>query len=142
VNTSDVVVELLKNSKEPMRTEEIAEQLNKGSANVRKILSNLARKGKIERVAYGLYSVNAGVNVESESVNAEEIAKRAYREYMRNWSAQHKERVREYQKQWRAKNREKVREYQRQWRAQHRDKIKVYQKRYWIKRGLRAGVVE
>ncbi|GAH84027.1 unnamed protein product, partial [marine sediment metagenome] len=72
MNTRDRIISLLSQSKEPLRVKKIAYELKKTGANIRKILSNLCREGKIARAGYGEYissvnvkkSVNVSVNVE------------------------------------------------------------------------------
>ncbi|RXG62617.1 hypothetical protein ES695_21200, partial [Candidatus Atribacteria bacterium 1244-E10-H5-B2] len=67
MNTREEIISLLSKSKKPLRAKEIASELKKTSVNIRKILSNLCKEGKIARVGYGKYALS--VNVKNESVN-------------------------------------------------------------------------
>ena len=67
MNTRDRIISLLSQSKKPLRAKKIAFELKKSDANIRKILSNLCKEGKIERVGFGDY--RSSVNVKNESVN-------------------------------------------------------------------------
>ncbi|MBA7569167.1 hypothetical protein ES695_06915 [Candidatus Atribacteria bacterium 1244-E10-H5-B2] len=71
MNTRDKIISLLSQSKEPLGPKKIALELKKTSANIRKILSNLYKEGKIARVGYGEYILSyiSSVNVKNKSVN-------------------------------------------------------------------------
>ncbi|GAI72697.1 unnamed protein product, partial [marine sediment metagenome] len=78
MNTREEIISLLSQSEKPLGPKRIALELKKTSVNIRKILSNLCKEGKIEKVGYGEYissvnkSVNKSVNVLGESVNVED----------------------------------------------------------------------
>jgi predicted transcriptional regulator len=95
MNTRELILNLLSKSEEPLNAKGISFELGKSSADIRKILSNLSREGKIKKVAYGQYaSVNVSVN---ESVNVElaKEAKNTYNAYFRKYYAKHPEKRKE-----------------------------------------------
>ena len=130
MNTREGIIGLLLESKEPLTAGDIAIKLNKTTADIRKILSNLCKEGKIERLAYGKYqSVNVSkskeltrsnesvnvisnqsVNVVNESVNVKELARKLINEYHRKYYADHREQIRKYQKRYWLKKAMELRE--------------------------------
>jgi len=77
MNTREEIINFLSKSDKPLSPKEISLELKKTSANIRKILSNLYKEGKIKRVGFGKYkpSVNVKpvtVNVLRETVNIKE----------------------------------------------------------------------
>jgi len=154
MNTREGIIGLLLESKEPLTAGDIAIKLNKTTADIRKILSNLSREGKIERLAYGKYSsVNVipgqSVNVLNESVNVKELelikkAKQQYyaehreqiREAHRKHYAKHREQIKKYQKEWRAKNPDYNKLWLRAFRKKYPEKQKEYDTRYWLKKAM------
>jgi len=158
MNTRERIIGLLIESREPVTAGDMAIKLNKTTADIRKILSNLSREGKIERVGYGKYqSVNVipgqSVNVLNGSVNVKELEliKKAkqqyyaeYREvrnaYYRKYYAEHREQIREYQKKynkkWRAKHPDYNKLWLREFRKRHPGKQKEYDTRYWLKKAM------
>ena len=154
-NTRELILNAL--SKGKRTAKELAVELNKSSADIRKILSNLYKEGKINKVSYGVYSsVNITVNVKTESVNVEEneLIRRAINEDHRKHYAKHKETRRAYFNKYYADNREAIRAYHRKYYAEHIEKMrafnrkyyklyperrKEYERRYWLKRA-KAGL--
>ncbi|MBA7570194.1 hypothetical protein ES695_00355 [Candidatus Atribacteria bacterium 1244-E10-H5-B2] len=67
MNTRDRIISLLSQSEKPLGPKIIASGLKKTSANIRKILSNLCKEEKVERVSFGEYVLS--VNVKNKSVN-------------------------------------------------------------------------
>jgi len=55
MNTREKILALLSKSEKPLGPKRIALELKKTSVNIRKILSNLCKEGKIEKVGYGEY---------------------------------------------------------------------------------------
>ena len=164
MNTRDKIISLLSQSKEPLRVKKIAFELKKSSANIRKILSNLCREGKIARAGYGEYILsvnvkNKSVNVLGESVNvlnksvnvgspeAKKLINREINKYRRTYFQRLKIKDPEaYGKMRKAKNRYlrdwRVRnpDYNKKWlKAYHKrypEKFREYQRRYWLKKAL------
>ncbi|MBA7499831.1 hypothetical protein ES704_02580 [subsurface metagenome] len=153
MNTREEIINLLSKSKKPLGPKTIALELKKSSVNVRKILSNLYKEGKIARVGYGEYiaSVNVGKSV-NKSVNvktpeAKKLINREINKYRRTYFQRLKiEDPEAYGKMRKAKNR-----YLRDWRARNPDynknwlkeyykkypeRVREYQKRYWLKKAL------
>ncbi|MBA7579277.1 hypothetical protein ES695_14490 [Candidatus Atribacteria bacterium 1244-E10-H5-B2] len=97
MNTREEIISLLSKNEKPLGPKTIALELKKSSVNIRKILSNLCREGKIERVIYGKY-----ISLEISE----------------QW---HKDNP-EYAKQYYKNNLEKVRKYHNQY-NKDRDKI-------------------
>ena len=130
MNTREGIIGLLIESKEPVTAGDIAIKLNKTTADIRKILSNLSKEGKIQRVGYGKYqSVNVSkskelnelnqsvnvipgqsVNVVNGSVNVKELARKLINEYHRKYYADHREQIRKYQKRYWLKKAMELRE--------------------------------
>jgi len=126
MNTREEIIALLSKSKKPLGSKIIASELKKTSMNIRKILSNLYKEGKITKAGYGKYiaSVNVlgkSVNVKPKSVNLEELIKKVKREYQRDY----RERNPDYNKNW-------LRAYHRK----YPKKSKEYRRRYWVKKVL------
>jgi len=164
MNTREEIINLLSKSGKPLRAKGIAFELKKSSVNIRKILSNLFKEGKITRVGYGEYalSVNAknesvnvpgeSVNVKNESVNVEapeakklinkEIYKyrKAYLQKLKANDPESFERMkkarREYYKRWRAENPDYNKNWLRAYHKKYPEKYKIYQRRYWLKKAL------
>ena len=146
MNTREGIIGLLIESRETLTAGDIAIKLNKTTADIRKILSNLSREGKIERLAYGKYSSvnvskskeltrsnesvnvisNQSVNVVNGSVNVKELIKKAKQQYY----AEHREVRNAYYRKYYAEHREQIREYQKKyfkkWRAKHPDYNKLW----------------
>ncbi len=119
MNTREEIIILLSKSKKPLGPKIIALELKKTSVNIRKILSNLYKEGKIERVGYGEYILS--VNVLNESVNLEELIKEAKREYERDY---------------RKRNPDYNKNYLRAYYQKYPEKAKEYKRRYWVKKAL------
>ncbi|MBA7519441.1 hypothetical protein ES705_11519 [subsurface metagenome] len=159
MNTREEIINLLSKSEKPLGPKIIALELKKSSVNVRKILSNLCREGKITRAGFGKYSVltvnetvNETVNVLNKSVNvktpeAKKLINREINKYRRTYFQRLKIKDPEaYGKMRKAKNR-----YLRDWRVRNPDynknwlkayykkypeRIREYQRRYWLKKAL------
>ncbi len=71
MNTREKIITLLSQSEKPLGPKAVALELKKSSVNIRKILSNLYKEGKIARVGYGEYILSyiLSVNVKNKSVN-------------------------------------------------------------------------
>ena len=156
MNTREGIIGLLLESKEPLTAGDIAIKLNKTTADIRKILSNLSREGKIERLAYGKYSsvnvdrskelneliksVNVipgqSVNVVNESVNVKELARKLINEAHRKYYADHREQIRKYQKEWRDQHSDYNKLWLREFRKKYPGKQKEYDARYWLKKAM------
>ena len=149
MNTREGIIGLLIESREPLTAGDIAIKLNKTNSDIRKILSNLSREGKIERLAYGKYSsvnvdrgnelneLNQSVNVLSnQSVNVKELARKLINEAHRKYYADHREQIRKYQKEWRDQHPDYNKLWLRAFRKRHPGKQKEYDKRYWLKKAL------
>ena len=156
MNTRERIIGLLLESRELLTAGDIAIKLNKTTADIRKILSNLSREGKIERLAYGKYqSVNVSkskeltrsnesvnvisnqsVNVVNESVNVKELARKLINEYHRKYYAEHREVMNAYCRKYYADHSEKIKKYQKEWRAKHPEKQKEYDTRHWLKKAM------
>lgn len=134
-----------------MSAKELSIELKKSNADIRKILSNLYKEGKILKVAYGQYSrVNISANITNESVNTEnelikkartEYQKKRYAEikrvmnaYQREYYRKHREEKRAYSKRYYAEHIEKMREFNRKYYALYPERRKEYTRRYWLKK--------
>lgn len=131
MNTRSKILNILSRSKKPLGPKRIALELGKTGANIRKILSNLCKEGKIERAGYGKYvsSVNVknkSVNVLNISVNVDDSeAKRLINE-ARN----------KYLKDWRARNPDYNKNWLKKYRKKYPKKVREYQNQYWLKKAL------
>ncbi|GAI65103.1 unnamed protein product [marine sediment metagenome] len=162
MNTREEIISLLSKSKKPLGPKIIALELKKNSVNIRKILSNLYKEGKIARVGYGEYisSVNVkskSVNVKSKSVNvlgesvnvedpeAKKLINKEIRKYRKAYLQKLKasdpeayEKMKkarcEYYKRWRAKNKDYNKKWLKEYHKKHPEKFREYQKRYWYRR--------
>lgn len=158
MKTSQLILDLLAKSNNPLSAKEIATQLNQSSGNIRATLTRLCEQGLIKRVAYGLYesvtvkentsnlalneSVTKSVTLPSESVTVlsdeDELIRAGYRAYYRKYKALHPEKLKAYYRKYRELHSEKFKEYNKKYRALHPEKFKEYQRRFWIKKGLLA----
>lgn len=153
MNTRDRIISLLSQSKEPLRVKKIAYELKKTGANIRKILSNLCREGKIARAGYGEYissvnvkkSVNVSVNV--EDTEAKKLINKEINKYRKTYFQRLKvsdpetyEKIRstrnKYLKRWRARNPDYNRKWLKEYHKKHPEKFREYQRRYWLKKAL------
>lgn len=131
MNTREKILAILSRSEKPLGPKMIALELKKTGANIRKILSNLCKEGKIEKTGYGKYI--SSVNVKNESVNviklsvniddseAKRLIKEARNKYLRDWRAGNPD----YNKNW-------LKAY----RKKYPERVKGYQDRYWLKKAL------
>ena len=157
MNTRGKIITLLSQNEKPLGPKAIAFELKKSSVNIRKILSNLYKEGKIERSGYGEYVLsvnvkNKSVNILGESVNVEgpkakKLANKEINKYRKMYFQRLKASDPEaYGKMRKAKNR-----YLRDWRVRNPDynknwlkkyykkypeKFREYQRRYWLKRAM------
>ena len=157
MNTRNKILALLSRSEKPLGPKRIASELKKSSVNIRKILSNLYKEGKIERVSYGEYALR--VNVKNESVNILKVSvnvedseakrlinkemnkyRRAYYQRLKASDPEAYERIKkarsESLKKWRARNPERVKNWLKAYRKKYPERIREYQRRYWLKKAL------
>ena len=167
MNTRNKILDLLSRSEKPLGPKTIALELKKSSVNIRKILSNLCKEGKIERVGFGEYKssvniLNKSVNVLGESVNVKNIsvnvedseAKKLINEEIRKYRKAYLQKIkandpeayekikkarRKYYKNWRADNPDYNKKWLRSYHKKYPEKFREYQKRYWLKRALSSG---
>ncbi|GAH37732.1 unnamed protein product [marine sediment metagenome] len=159
MNTREEIIDLLSKSKGPLGAKRISSELKKTSVNIRKILSNLYKEGKITRVGFGKYavltvngSVNKSVNVLGESVNVEDTEakklinreiykyRKAYLQKLKANNPEAYEKIRsaryKYYKRWRAENPDYNKKWLKVYRKKYPERIREYQRRYWLKRAL------
>ena len=157
MNTREEIINLLSKNKKPLGPKTIALELKKSSVNIRKILSNLHKEGKIARVGYGEYisSVNVkskSVNVKNKSVNVKDseakklINKEIYKyrkaclQKLKVSDPEAFERIREaknkYLKGWRARNPDYNKRWLKEYYKKYPERIREYQRRYWLKKAL------
>ncbi|MBA7554372.1 hypothetical protein ES705_46987 [subsurface metagenome] len=161
MNTRDKIISLLSQSKEPLGPKKIALELKKTSANIRKILSNLYKEGKIARVGYGEYILSyiLSVNVKNKSVNVKNVsvnvegpeAKKLINEEINKYrkiclrklkmndpEAYRKMRKAKnrYLRDWRARNPDYNKNWLKEYYKKYPERIREYQKRYWLKRAM------
>ena len=164
MNTREEIINLLSKNKKPLGPKKIAFELKKTSANIRKILSNLCREGKIARAGYGEYisSVNVknkSVNVLGESVNvlnksvnvegpeAKKLINKEIRKYRKAYLqklkvndpeafALVKKKRYEHLKRWRARNPDYNKNWLKAYHKKYPEKFREYQNRYWLKKAL------
>ncbi len=164
MNTREEIINILSKNKKPLGPKTIALELKKSSANIRKILSNLCREGKIARVGFGKYilsvnvknkSVNVlgkSVNVKSESVNvktpeAKKLINREINKYRRTYFQKLKIKDPEaygkmrkaknrYLRDWRVRNPDYNKKWLRAYYRKYPERVREYQRRYWLKKAL------
>ncbi len=162
MNTRKEIINLLSKSEKPLSPKAIALELKKSSANIRKILSNLCREGKIARAGYGEYisSVNVknkSVNVLGESVNvlnksvnvgspeAKMLINKEINKYRKMYFKRLKindpeaygkmrKAKNRYLKDWRVRNPDYNKNWLRVYYRKYPERVREYQKRYWLKR--------
>ena len=162
MNTRERIIGLLIESREPLTAGDIAIKLNRTNSDIRKILSNLCKEGKIQRLAYGKYSSvnvdrgnelnelnqsvnvlsNQSVNVVNESVNVKELARKLINEAHRKYYADHREQIRKYQKEWRDQHSDYNKLWLREFRKKYPGKQKEYDARYWLKKAMELKAME
>ncbi|MBA7526943.1 hypothetical protein ES705_19114 [subsurface metagenome] len=130
MNTREEIIDLLSKNKKPLGPKKIAFELKKTSANIRKILSNLCREEKVERVVYGKYisleiseqwrKDNPEYKNQYQKDNREEAKERSKQYYKNN-----REKIKKCSKQWRKNNPEREEKYGKQWRKNNRDKRNI-----------------
>ncbi|MBA7574205.1 hypothetical protein ES695_06220 [Candidatus Atribacteria bacterium 1244-E10-H5-B2] len=164
MNTREEIISLLSQSEKPLGPKAIALELKKTSVNIRKILSNLCKEGKVERVGYGEYALSVNVknksvnvlgesvNVKDKSVNVEDtkakklISREIYKyrkAYLQKLKASDPEAYekmkkarREYYKRWRAENKDYNKNWLKEYHKKHPEKFREYQRKYWLKRAM------
>ncbi|GAI59857.1 unnamed protein product [marine sediment metagenome] len=160
MNTREEIISLLSKSEKPLGPKIIAFELKKSSVNIRKILSNLCKEGKITRAGYGEYrsSVNVldkSVNVKNKSVNVEapeakelinkEIWKyrKAYFKRLKISNPEAYGKIRKaknrYLKEWRSRNPDYNKIWLKAYYKKYPERIREYQRRYWLKRAMSQG---
>ena len=151
MNTREEIINLLSKNKKPLGPKIIAFELKKNSVNIRKILSNLYKEGKIERVGFGEYilsvnkSVNKSVNVETPEAKRliyKEIYKyrKAYFQRLKVSDPETYEKIRsaryKYYKGWRARNPDYNKRWLKEYYKKYPERIREYQRRYWLKKAM------
>ena len=167
MNTREEIINLLSKNKKPLGPKKIAFELKKTSANIRKILSNLCREGKIARAGYGEYissvnvknkSVNVlgkSVNVLNKSVNvktpeAKKLINREINKYRRTYFQRLKIKDPEaygkmrkaknrYLKDWRVRNPDYNKNWLKAYYKKYPERVREYQRRYWLKKAMLSG---
>ncbi|GAI93388.1 unnamed protein product [marine sediment metagenome] len=159
MNTREEIISLLSKSKKPLGPKTIALELRKTGANIRKILSNLCKEGKITRAGFGKYSVltvnetvnetvNISVNIEDSEAKKlinKEIWKyrKACLQKLKVSDPEAFERIREarnkYLKGWRARNPDYNKNWLKAYYKKYPERIREYQRRYWLKRAMSQG---
>jgi len=157
MSTRKRILDILSKSEKPLGPKIIAAELKMTNANIRKILSNLYKEGKVEKVGYGEYksSVNVigeSVKVRVKSVNVKDleekklINKEIYK-YRKMYFQRLKEsdpeaygKIREarnrYLKEWRARNPDYNKNWLRAYYKKYPERVREYQRRYWLKKAL------
>ena len=69
----------------------------------------------------------------------DEAAKRAQREYYKQYKEANKEKVAAAKKKYYQENRDRINEYSKQWKRNNPDKIRQYTENYWTKKAQAAG---
>ncbi|MBA7543415.1 hypothetical protein ES705_35746 [subsurface metagenome] len=164
MNTREEIISLLSKNEKPLGPKTIAFELKKTSVNIRKILSNLCKEGKIARVGYGKYALsvnvkNESVNVLGESVNVKDKSvnvegpkakklinreiykyRKAYLQKLKASDPEAYEKMkkarREYYKRWRAENPDYNKKWLKEYHKRHPEKFREYQRQYWLKRAM------
>jgi len=157
MNTREEIIALLSQSEKPLSPKVIALELKKNSVNIRKILSNLCKEGKIGRAGYGEYisSVNVkskSVNVKNVSVNVDDLEakklinkeiykyQKAYLQKLKTSDPEAYEKIRstrnKYLKGWRARNPDYNKRWLKAYYKKYPEKFREYQRRYWLKKAL------
>ena len=153
MNTREEIIALLSKSEKPLRAKEIAFTLKKTNPNIRKILSNLYKEGKIKRVDFGKYaalSVNESVNVNVQAPEAKKLIYREIYKYQKLYYQRLKvndpeayKKIREarnrYLRNWRADNPDYNRLWLKEYYKNHKEKFREYTRRYWLKKSLSQG---
>ncbi|MBA7548796.1 hypothetical protein ES705_41264 [subsurface metagenome] len=153
MNTREKIIALLSQSEKPLGPKAIALELKKSSVNIRKILSNLCKEGKIERIGFGKYksSVNVGKSV-NKSVNvgspeAKKLINREINKYRRTYFQRLKIKDPEaygkmrkaknrYLRDWRARNPDYNKNWLKEYYKKYPERVREYQRRYWLKRAM------
>ncbi|MBA7561392.1 hypothetical protein ES695_00640 [Candidatus Atribacteria bacterium 1244-E10-H5-B2] len=161
MNTREKIITLLSQSEKPLGPKKIAFELKKSRANIRKILSNLCKEGKIVRVGFGKYvvsSVNKSVNISGKSVNvgesvnvegpkAKKLANKEINKYRRTYFQRLKasdpeayEKIRsarnKYLKRWRVRNPDYNKNWLKEYYKKYPERVRESQRRYWVKRAM------
>lgn len=124
MNTRSKILNILSRSKKPLGPKIMAFELKKTSANIRKILSNLYKEGKIEKAGYGKYI--SSVNVLKVSVNVDDSEAKKLINEAKN----------KYLKEWRARNPDYNKNWLKAYYKKYPEKFREYQNRYWLKKAL------
>lgn len=154
--TSKEVLELLIRKGKPCTPKEIAFELKKSEANIRKILSNLYKQGRIAKLEYGTYASLQSVNVEkipsvnvktdkaqpnlNESVNVSKKKCECGSVNVKNENIDIEELAREkrnayYRAYFKTyirtpEAKERISAYSKKYRAEHREQINAYERQY------------
>jgi len=157
MNTREEIINLLSKNKKPLGPKIIALELRKTSVNIRKILSNLCKEGKIVRAGYGKYALSVNVRKKSvnfldESVNVEspeakKLINREINKYRRTYFQRLKiedpeaygkmrKAKNRYLRDWRARNPDYNRNWLRAYYKKYPERVREYQRKYWLKRAM------
>jgi len=143
MNTREEIINLLSQSKKPLGAKRISSELKKTSVNIRKILSNLFKEGKIVRAGYGKYILSVNVKNKSVNVGDLEVKRLSNKEYYQRLKlndpelyekirlAKHKYYIR-----WKEKNPDYNKNWLKAYYKKHPEKHKEYRRRYWLKKAL------
>jgi len=121
MNTREEIISLLSKSKKPLRAKEIASELKKTNSNIRKILSNLHKEGKITRAEINKYRRTYFQRLKIKDPEAYGKMRKAKNRYLKDWRARNPD----YNKKW-------LRAYYRK----YPERVREYQRRYWLKKAL------
>ncbi|MQY75792.1 MAG: ArsR family transcriptional regulator, partial [Clostridia bacterium] len=150
------IISLLSKSKKPLRAKEIASELKKTNSNIRKILSNLHKEGKITRAGFGKYSVLTVNETVNESVNvsvnvktpeAKKLINREINKYRRTYFQRLKIKDPEaygkmrkaknrYLRDWRVRNPDYNKNWLKEYYKKYPERVREYQRRYWLRRAM------
>ncbi|MBA7562141.1 hypothetical protein ES695_17315 [Candidatus Atribacteria bacterium 1244-E10-H5-B2] len=159
MNTREEIINILSKSEKPLGPKKIASELKKTNSNIRKILSNLHKEGKITRAGFGKYSVltvnetvNESVNVLNKSVNvktpeAKKLINKEINKYRRTYFQRLKIKDPEaygkmrkaknrYLRDWRVRNPDYNKKWLRAYYKKYPERVREYQRRYWLKKAL------
>ncbi|MBA7566474.1 hypothetical protein ES695_12335 [Candidatus Atribacteria bacterium 1244-E10-H5-B2] len=155
MNTRSKILDILSRNEKSLGPKRIASELKKSSANIRKILSNLCKEGKIARAGYGKYIssvnvLNKSVNVKDKSVNiddleAKKLINKEINKYRRTYFQKLKindpeayGKIRKaknrYLRDWRVRNPDYNKKWLRVYYRKYPERVREYQRKYWLKK--------
>jgi predicted HTH transcriptional regulator len=141
MNTREEIINFLSKNKKPLGPKTIALELKKSSVNVRKILSNLYKEGKITRAGFGKYSVLTVNETVNETVNKEiNKYRKMYFQRLKASDPEAYEKMRKaknrYLRDWRVRNPDYNKKWLRAYYKKYPERVREYQRRYWLKRAM------